>query len=100
MSELVELGRNPPDHVSHRSVNLVSWSAEFGSRNYLFAALNQTSSGAYTGYGREERTSAFSTSLAGRQLEERVRTELMQKWKELDEKVCPFGQQILVLQYI
>ncbi|BGP57890.1 hypothetical protein JCM8202_006263 [Rhodotorula sphaerocarpa] len=66
-------------------LNLISWRAEFGSRTFLHAVLNDFPSGSYISAGQLTPTSTFSCSAEGI----RVEDEFWADFQALCEKVAP-----------
>lgn len=62
---------------SSRLINLISWSAEFGTRTFLHAVLEPHPSGSYLSNGVNQPTSTYSCSDEGVRFEDQFFTELV-----------------------
>lgn len=69
--------------LEYSVINWVSWSSEFGSRNYIVAALSDLDSGSYVSHGRRVPASDFAESQPGYEAQERLWQELVQLWRSL-----------------
>ena len=69
---------------------MLSWSSEFGSRNYLAACLSETATGAYVAYGKKARSSRLSNSSEGLALQRRLWRDVQDLW---DDKTAQSGWQ-------